>query len=427
MLSFGEIVNELPGIFLRSYFIVILNAQTALCVNAFLGGRRTSYKALSLLHVILSFILFTLVMDGTFRAEYLGYPRSYPAAVTFVYSLPWWILAAFEATETVVLIWLSVVAKRRSDNLVSYTSIKEAVDLLPGGMGWYTREGAPVLLNERLAALSTALTSDPLTNSEQLWVTAQERSSSEDQPLLLPVGDNETILMRRETKEQNGQSFIHISAEDITEQYRLTGELREKNEALTELQKRYAEYSRSMVRLESEKSMIAARADIHSELGHALLLAKAFLNGTAEDPKALLSELKEINQKIIDNKNVNQKMLRPCEAAIHKAERIGVAVHIEGVIPDDETSQIILARAIDECSTNAAKHAGANLMTVSIHEVTEGIVFTFSHNGRKSTVPQAETGGLRLLRYEVESIGGTMRVCDDRPSDFMILITDTAT
>lgn len=422
MMSFSEIVNELPGIFMRSYFIVILIAQTALCVNAFLGGRKTLYKVFSLLHVILSFILFTLVMDGTFRAEYLGYPRSYPAAVTFIYSLPWWILAAYEVIETVVLIWLSVVAKRRADNVVSYTSIKEAVDLLPDGMGWYTCEGAPVLLNERLTALSTALTSDPLADSEQLWLTAREHSRSEDQPLLLPVGDNGTILMRRETKKQNEQSFIHISAEDITEQYRLTGELREKNEALTELQKRYIEYSRGMVRLESEKSVIAARADIHSELGHALLLAKAFLNGTAKDPKAPLTELKEINQRIIDNKNVGQKNIRPCETAIRKAERIGVAVQIEGVIPDDESSQIILARAIDECSTNAAKHAEATVMTVRLKPVSDGIEAVIAHNGGSPSKSQTETGGLTLLRYEIESAGGMMKILSDPAHSIIITL-----
>ena len=424
MMSFGETVNGLLGIFLRSYFIVILIAQTTLCVNAFLSGRRALYKALSLIHLVLSFMLFTLVMDGTFIAEYLGYPRSYPAAVTFVYSLPWWILAAYEAIETTGLIWLAVISKRRSDNTVSYTSIKEAVDLLPDGMGWYSGEGSPVLLNERMAALSVGLTSDPLTNSEKLWATAQECSKSEDQPLLLPVDGGETVLLRRQNKEQNGQSFIHISAEDITEQYRLTGELREKNEALTELQKRYAEYSRNMVRLESEKSVIAARADIHSELGHALLLAKAFLNGTADDREALSAELKEINQRIIDNKDVSQKNIRPCEASINKAEKIGVAVQVKGVIPDDEASQIIIARAIDECSTNAAKHAGATSMTVIIGKDKGGSSVAISHNGAKTTAPQAETGGLLLLRYEVESIGGTMRFSGGDNSDVIIYLAD---
>lgn len=422
MLSFGEIVNGLPGIFMCSYFIVILIAQTALCVNAFLDGRRTGYKALCLLHVILSFILFTLVMDGTFRAEYLGYPRSYPAAVIFVYSLPWWTLAAYEAIETVVLIWLSVIARRRADNVVSYTSIKEAVDLLPDGMGWYTGEGTPVLLNERLAALSNVLTGDPLTNSEQLWITAQEHSHSENQPLMLSIIDSGTILMRRETKEQNGQCFIHISAEDITEQYHLTGELREKNKALTELQKRYIEYSRSMVRLETEKSVIAARADIHSELGHALLLAKAYLSGTANDPEALLTALKEINQRIIDNKNVDQKDIRPCEAAIRKAERIGVAVQIDGMIPKDESIQIILARAIDECSTNAAKHAGATLITVKIEPASNGIEAIIAHNGESPSKNQTETGGLMLLRYEIESAGGTMKTLSDPAHSIFITL-----
>ena len=424
MLSFGEIVNGHLGIFLRSYFIIILIAQTALCVNAFLSGRRPLYKALSLIHVVLSFILFTLVMDGTFIAEYLGYPRTYPAAVTFIYSLPWWVLAAFEAAETAALIWLSVIAKRRSDNVVSHASIKEAVDLLPDGMGWYSLDGAPVLLNERQAALSNELTGDPLTNGKKLWKTAQEHSDSAEQPLLMPLGKGGTVLLRRETKEQNGQSFIHISAEDITEQYRLTCELREKNEKLTELHKRYAEYSRSMVRLESEKSAIAARADIHSELGHALLLAKAFLDGTSNDPGAIMAELREINQRIIDNRNVSQKNIRPCEAAINKAGKIGVAVKINGAVPDDEQAQIIIARAIDECSTNAAKHAGATLMTVGVNKNTDGINVTISHNGRKTNAPQAETGGLLLLRYEVESAGGAMQTSGGRGTQHIIRIAD---
>lgn len=416
MLPFRDIVNDHLGIFLRSYFMVILTAQVLICVYAFINGRGRIYKALNILHFIASFLIFTLVMDGTFRAEYLGHPRTFPFAVELVYSLPWWIFAAAAVVETIVLILLGIDAKRDNDKKISYDSIKEAVDLLPDGMAWYQSDGKPVLVNKRMSRLATALTGDALSVPAKVWNSALEQSKTEEQPLMLQLQSGETMLLRREEIEQNGIPFLQLTSEDISEQYRITNILRGKNEELTELRRRYTEYSRNMVRLESEKSVIFARADIHGELGHALLLAKGYLNGSSGDRETLTKELKQINDFIIESRSVTLNDIDPCENAISKAERIGLKVNVEGKLPDTEEAKILFARALDECSSNAAKHSGTTLMNVKLEYKTDKVIMSLSHNGNKTNENKKETGGLLLLRYEIESAGGTMTPNDLNPN-----------
>ena len=410
MTPFKDIVHDLLGVFLQSCFVLLIIGQVAVCVYAFAHRRGTLYKILNLLYLCVSGWILSLILDGTFRAGYLGKPREFPRAVEFVYSLPWWIFAAAIIAETVVLILLTAEIKRRFDNSISYTSVKEALDLLPDGMGYYLPGGTPVLVNKSMTKLSKPLTGDAFANPGLLWEKAERISQSDAPPLLLPLPNGGTYLLSRDEVKQEKENFVRLTSEDISEPYRITEELRSKRAALEDLRRRYNEYSRHMIELERTRTIISARADVHSELGHALLLAKSYLNGSDNtDNKTLLASLRRINALLINGSD-KEPDLRPCSTAIHKAEEIGVSVSVDGALPDEGDSEILLARAIDECSSNAAKHSAATQMTVRLERTKDGIAADISHNGKSSDHNQQESGGLRLLRYEIESAGGRMQI-----------------
>lgn len=422
MMSFRDIVGELPGIFMRSYMMLIVFAQIALCVYAFISRRGVLYKVLNLVHLIASFYLFTLVIDGTFRAEYTGKPRDFGSAVEFVYNLPWWVLALFELIETVLLTLLLVHAKRQTESEISYASVKEALDLLPEGIGWYYAGGVPTFVNADMSKIASALTGDAMTDCESLWMQAQTTSRSEQPPLLLPLQESGTYLLSRSEAVENAETLLHLTGEDISEQYRITEDLRKKHARLTHIRRRYIEYSRDLVKYEREKSLYSARADAHSELGHALLKAKTYLADPASrDGAALLDELKETNAVMINNRRGELPDASPVATAVRKAASIGVRVEITGQIPEGSTAEIILARAIDECSSNARKHSKATALTVTSEAASGEITLTLKHNGAVPAGKYTEAGGLLLLRYESESVGGRMTALTG--SSFTVVIT----
>ena len=422
MRTFSEIVWEYSGIIMRSYMMLIVFAQIALCVNSFVRRQGVLYKALNCLHLAATFYLYTLVLDGTFRAEYLGRPRDFGPAVDFVYSLPWWALVLFEMLETVLLILLMIRAKRQADSEISYTSVKEALDLLPEGIGWYYAGGVPAFINADMSKIATALTGDAMTDCEALWNQAQTVSKSEEPPLLLPLEDCGTYLLSRSKAEENAEGLLHLTGEDISEQYRITEELRKKHARLAHIRRRYIEYSRDLVKYEREKSLYSARADAHSELGHALLKAKTYLADPASrDGAALLDELKETNAVMINNRRGELPDASPVATAVRKAQSIGVRVEISGQIPEGSTAEIILARAIDECSSNARKHSKATGLTVTAGTDSGGITLTLKHSGSVPSGEYHEAGGLLLLRYETESVGGRMTALTG--SSFTVVIT----
>ena len=421
-MTFREIVWEHSGIIMRSYMMLIVFAQIALCVNAFIRKRSVLYRILNCLHLAVTFYLYTLVLDGTFRALYLGRPRDFGPAVDFVYSLPWWALALFELFETVLLILLMIHAKRQTDSEISYASVKEALDLLPEGIGWYYAGGVPTFINADMSKIATALTGDAMTGCEALWDQAQTVSKSEQPPLLLPLEDSGTYLLSRSEAEENSEGLLHLTGEDISEQYRITEELRKKHARLAHIRRRYIEYSRDLVKYEREKSLYSARADAHSELGHALLRAKTYLADPASgDSAALLNELRETNAVMINNRRGELPDASPVATAVRKAQSIGVQVEITGWIPEGTTAEIILARAVDECSSNARKHGKATGLTVTVGTDSGGITLTLKHSGSVPSGEYHEAGGLLLLRYETESVGGRMTTLTD--SSFTVVIT----
>ena len=67
--------------------------------------------------------------------------------------------------------------------------------------------------------------------------------------------------------------------------------------------------------------------------------------------------------------------------------------------------------AMAEAMTNAARHAGAQQVTIAVTETVETLTAVFTNDGAAPSRPVSETGGLRNLRSRLESAGGDMTVC----------------
>ena len=94
--------------------------------------------------------------------------------------------------------------------------------------------------------------------------------------------------------------------------------------------------------------------------------------------------------------------------AVETAETIGVDVLLSGQAPANDPYRSVLAAAINECASNAVKHANGDRLSAAIRNNDSGVTFILETNGEPPREAVRETGGLLSLRALVERYGGTM-------------------
>ncbi|MBP5151661.1 MAG: hypothetical protein ILP13_01955, partial [Lachnospiraceae bacterium] len=107
------------------------------------------------------------------------------------------------------------------------------------------------------------------------------------------------------------------------------------------------------------------------------------------------------------------------EVCIRQAKSMGVDVVLEGTIPRDKQLRSVIDTAITVHITNILRHTDGRKAYVLVEYEEESCIIVLtgdeadgSERVSNSTVTNVvnETGGLKNLRYRVESSGGTMVV-----------------
>ena len=90
---------------------------------------------------------------------------------------------------------------------------------------------------------------------------------------------------------------------------------------------------------------------------------------------------------------------------------IGLRLIWQGV-PDsgDPAVLTLFLAAAREAMANAAKHAGASVLTICAEEDEAALSVRFTNDGTPPARPVAESGGLATLRRRLEAAGGRMDI-----------------
>ena len=96
--------------------------------------------------------------------------------------------------------------------------------------------------------------------------------------------------------------------------------------------------------------------------------------------------------------------------ALIQAKGIGVAVRIEGRVPEDPWIRRILGHAVRECAANTVRHAGGDRLEVFLLQKDARLRAELRNNGRAPEKPPREQGGLKSLRQMTEACGGSMKI-----------------
>ena len=106
-----------------------------------------------------------------------------------------------------------------------------------------------------------------------------------------------------------------------------------------------------------EETLLQTRVRVHDELGELLLLCRQYLDHPdGADGQELLDRMRKTNQDLLNQMEENSAE-DELNTALIQAKGIGVAVRIEGTVPNDPRIRRILSHAVRECAANTVRTA----------------------------------------------------------------------
>ena len=349
------------------------------------------------------------------------------AAKGFLLDLPTWVLipAMLGLILLTILLWRRTLRYWHSH--ITPMSVKEAVDNLPTGICCYLPGGRIILINTAMEALCRDAVGEILCNGENLHRALTEGGlapdcrrvdAGEGPILLLPDGSARALSIQ--SLDWEGGELTALLAADVTEAYGKTLELENRKEQLFAINRRLAGYNREIVDLTIQTEILAARTKLHDEIGADLLLMKKLLRLGVND--AELEALRERMRRNISFLREDPEMHAADELTVllETARCLGVSVEIEGELPHAPALAHVITTGLHECLTNLLRHAHGDRLRLRLSGENDRIHAEFSGNGNPPTGDIRETGGLRILRFTAERVGGAMTVAADR--DFRVIL-----
>lgn len=315
----------------------------------------------------------------------------------------------------------------RSINNITTASIKESFDSLPTGLCFYYESGMPKLVNSRMEYICRSLTGHSLRNAVAFVLELTSGSvkgciEAGDNPIYRL--DDETVLGFSVNEVKIGKIMLYeLIASDVTDEYRLTETLREKEKQAGYINKRLKALLTMTGYNVMERELLELKVNLHDNLGRSLLLAKRCLMNPLSVDKRELVSLWDQNIRILKNEQP-EYWQKPYYLSRSQAMLLGVDLIIDGELPTDESIQTVINTAITVHVTNVLRHAEGTKAYINVAYENGGIRLIFSNDGKEPETTIKEKGGLSNLRKIVENAGGTMKVMGSPAFEMVICLPD---
>lgn len=322
------------------------------------------------------------------------------------------LMSIVAALMIVGLFLLSRIEKWKASSL-SAMSVKECVDSLPTGICFYNENGLPILANSVMEHICRDVLGVYLSDGRTLWsaVTAKNELTDEfgRSGHIVKLSDGSVYSFTRYEANIEGRKYYELTASDMTSEYMLTQELREKQAHADSINRRLHDLNRSIGEAIKERELLQIKISIHDGFGKMLLLTKRALlvEGSVEQDELL--RMWKRNTMLLSNVQGEQTQT-PYTTTLRHAEELGVSVKISGGrLPNATELAELINEAITVHVTNVLRHARGSTAFIDVHTDENEYELRFTNDGAQ-TGNIREKGGLVNLRRMVESRGGTMEI-----------------
>ena len=291
-----------------------------------------------------------------------------------------------------------------------FNAIKESFDRLPTAVCFFDRSGGIVLCNRQMYRLSQYLLNSDLQYLEEL----QKALASPPKGIMHLASPEDTYRFpdglvwkfeRAAVTDRYGETYIQLTAADVTALHRTLEQLAEDNRRLEQDAEKLRRLSENVAAVAREREQLAAKSAMHDSLAACITVTKQYLAGDLGGIDADIV-LREWEKSIVFQE---AGLLAAREKLYERAESSGVTVRIRGTEPVGGAADLMYA-AMQVCLNNAIQHAQATELMTNIWEDGDRYTVLIRNNGRPPEKTITEGGGLSNLRRRIERIGGTMTV-----------------
>ena len=409
---------------MTNFYLSSASAQTLLLVALFLtlilslflqlaayGSRFGKRKRCLHLSVFLFvFVLLSVLGDAFSRiSEGLEYKAWLP--------LPMWLLWCITFASDFLIIWDIAGLWRLKRRALSHDSIKQALDMLPSGICYFTPFGNVKLCNRQMDSLFRTISQSDLQTLAELQEALSDcddcsgviRLSRERQTYLFPDG-KAWRYRQTEVKASDGVVYTEAVFSDITELYNKKLELKAQIKRLSDISRELKWLSDNAMILTREKEVLSAKTKLHDDMGAGLIAIRHILlhNRTEEAENAM--DLFRRAVSTIKYDNAYPQGLSELDRFLHDAEAIGIKVNLSGELPQQEELRQVMILAMRECLTNSVCHAEATSMHIMAEKKEDSFSVRITNDGRPPETEVVPKGGLHNLYRNIIDCGGTMEI-----------------
>ena len=283
----------------------------------------------------------------------------------------------------IMVLELLLILKNHKQKL-SPLSVKESMDHLPTGICFYYDGGQTKLVNLKMESISQRLFGENISNAEYLWNAV----SGGDTPYAVTRGERPIICFDDGTAYSfdrrrvmlNDTPIWELLAFDITEEYRLTAELREKQRQADYINARLKALNSTIQYVIMEKETLQIKINIHDSFGQTLLMTKRYLTDPKNTDKGEMLRLWRRNIALLKNEE-REEWQYPYYVTLSHAEKLGVRVILTGELPEKKQLVPVVNSAIIVHVTNVLRHSQGNEAYITAEETAGSYTLRFTHNG----------------------------------------------
>ena len=397
------------SILLAALFLTLILSLFLLIVS-FTGYRDKRNRYMNMPIFLFLFILLSELTDAFSRMNKgLEYKTWLP--------LPLWLLWCIVASADFLLIWEIVRLRRLKRQELSRDSVKQAIDLLPSGICYFTPSGSVKLCNMQMHILFRTLSQSDLQTLPELQDALAHcdagsgviRLSHERQTYLFPDGKAWRYRQNVVTDE-DGAVYTETIFSDMTELYHKKLELKEQIKQLNAISRELKLLSDNVLILTREKEVLSAKTKLHDYMGAGLIAMRQILRHNQTEEAANAIELLRQAVSAIKNDNTYPQGRSELDGFMHDAEAIGIKVNLSGELPEQEELRCVMILAMRECLTNSVRHAGATALHVAVEKSGDSISMKITNDGKAPETEVVPKGGLHNLYRHIADCGGTMEI-----------------
>lgn len=304
---------------------------------------------------------------------------------------------------------------------ITRLSIKETVDLLPGGILYANRKGELLIVNPTMSRLLTALNIETVINTLSLWENLMGIQDSYnvsvqalDDKLLVRIRNAGSWLFSKNKITVGSREYVQLLAVDITDEDVLNRELEESNNALEALGEEISLSMNGIDQLEKEREVLRIKTRVHDILAQRLSILSRLLESDME-PESKIKNLKPLLTDLtgVLTGSIDMDSQGLLSSLIQSFKLIGTEIHIRGSLPENEKVAQVFTETIRECSTNAVRHANANNVFVDLGEDIEKYTLLVQNDGAPPVFPIVTGGGIEGMRNQVNEVLGKFSIESD--------------